>query len=461
MIDLEHEFSYRTRKSTLDSIDGKEFDVMIVGGGITGAGVASILAHNGMSTLLVERDDFASGTSSGSSKLIHGGLRYLAQGEFREVRELLKERDYLVNHTDIVKPLKFHILLDKYSWKKYTLRLGLFLYNLLDGRLEIPRFRRNDGRYPAGVKGYFEYMDAYTDDSRLVIYNIVSARRKGAVCLNYVEAQNIEIGRDQCSAILRDSITGKERSIKARVVVNAAGPWAADIMKGMDASLDAPFRLSKGIHIVLPANKIPVSEAIAFRTHIDRRQMFVIPRGDVVHVGTTDTFVNSPDDFSINDDDIDYIVKSVSELFPGVSRSDMITAYSGLRPLFGQGDNPGKVSRDFEIRVNGRSVSLLGGKITNYRAAARKASESIGSVLGIPVKTEGLPEITYSRPPDDGLIEYVIMYECPITFEDIMRRRMGYRIYTLDGGKSKEDRVRSEMLKAGMETDRSESISNN
>lgn len=447
---MEHEFSFRTREKDIDGLDGKDFDVLVVGGGITGAGVANLLAQNGVKTLLVDRDDFASGTSSGSSKLIHGGLRYLANGEFGEVKELLKERDYLVDNTDIVKPLKFHIILDKYSWKKYTLRFGLFIYNLLDGKFKIPRFVANDGRYPPGVRGYFEYMDAYTDDSRLVVYNVVSAKRHGATCLNYVEAASIDISGEECNALLKDTMSGREMKVKARVIVNAAGPWAKDVMRCMDLKLDAPFRLSKGIHLVLPASVIPVKEAIAFRSHLDRRQMFVIPRGEVVHVGTTDTFVNSPDDFSITDHDTDYIIKSVAGLFPGVSSSDIITAYSGLRPLFGQGNDPGKVSRDFEVRVERCSVNLLGGKITNYRAAARKAADKIGHILNVELKTRGLPVIDYQRPAEGNEIEHVINNECPVTFEDIMRRRAAYRIYELDRGKSRESMVKEEMKKAGM-----------
>lgn len=450
LIKLEHEFSFRTREDDINKIDGTDFDVLVVGGGITGAGVSNLLAQNGIKTLLVERNDFASGTSSGSSKLIHGGLRYLANGEFREVKELLRERDYLVRNTDIVKPLKFHIILDQYSWKKYTLRLGLFLYNILDGKFKFPRFMPNDGRYPENVKGYFEYMDAYTDDSRLVIFNVVSAKRHGATCLNYVDAVSLDPSGEKCKAVLRDTVTGKEVNITSRIIVNAAGPWAGKVMKSMDLKLDAPFRLSKGIHVVLPASKIPIKEAIAFRTRIDRRQMFIIPRGEVVHVGTTDTFVNCPDDFTIKDSDIDYIISSVAGLFPDVSTSDVITAYSGLRPLFGQGNDPGKVSRDFEVRVEGNSVNLLGGKITNYRAAARKTAEKISHMLRVEIKTSGLPVVEYRRPEDGDGIEHIIFNECPLTLEDIMRRREAYRIYQLDRGKSKEEKVKREMEKAGM-----------
>lgn len=449
-VNMENEFSFRTREKDIKRIASSQCDVLVIGGGITGAGVANILAENGVRTVLVERDDFASGTSSGSSKLIHGGLRYLAQGEVREVRELLKERDYLVRNTDIVSPLKFHIIVDEYSWKKITLRFGLFLYNLLSGKLKIPLYTRNQGKYPKSVQGYFEYMDAYTDDSRLVIYNVVSARRKGATCLNYVEALGLENSGETYTVNLQDTLTGTAFTIRPKVIVNAAGPWAGQLMKHLDIDLDTPFRLSKGIHLVIPASKIPVSEAIAFRSRIDRRQMFVIPRGDVVHVGTTDTFVNSPDDFTITNEDTEYIIRSVAALFPDVTADDVITAFAGIRPLFGSGDDPGKVSRDFEIKVEENTVNILGGKITNYRSAARKTAARIGSLLKIDMRTKGMPTIAYERPRGAELINHIIFNECPLKLEDIMRRREAYRIYELDRGKSKEEKVREEMEKAGM-----------
>lgn len=366
------------------------------------------------------------------------------------MRDLLRERDYLIKHTQIVKPLQFNIIVDQYSWKKSTLRLGLFLYYLLEGRIRISRYRKNRGKYPKSVDGYFEYMDAYTDDSRLVIYNIVSARRRKAVCLNYVEATGFSGTKGDLTVHLRDNEMSRDFDLKPKVIVNAGGPWAGTLMKTLGLEMDRPFRLSKGIHLVVPAEKIPVTEAIAFRTRVDRRQMFIIPRGEVVHIGTTDTFVDDPDDSGITEDDVSYIVKSVSSLFPNLSEDDVITAFSGLRPLFGEGDDPGKVSRDFEVLVNGNIVNVLGGKITNYRSAARKVAKRIAVVLGKDIRTSGLPTIGYSRPEQTNLIEYIINNECPLRLEDIMRRREAYRIYSIDGGASMEEEVRREMEKAGM-----------
>ncbi len=447
---MENEFSFRTRKRDFEALENSECEVLIIGGGISGAGVANLLSENGVSTVLVEKGDFASGTSSGSSKLIHGGLRYLAQGEFREVKELLKERNYLLENTDFVKPMKFHIVVDQYSWKKSTLRAGLFIYNLLSGKFQIPHYMVNDGIYPKNVLGYFEYMDAFTDDSRLVVYNIVSAQRGGARCFNYVEAVKLTESEGKYVVALEDKKTGRQVHVNARIIVNAGGPWAAKIMEKFDGKLDKPLQLSKGVHIVVPADKIPVKQAIAFRSHLDRRQMFIIPRGKVVHIGTTDTFVKEPDDFSVNNEDVEYILKSVEALFPGLSKEDIVTAFAGIRPLFGSGDDPGKVSRDFEIVIDRNIVNLLGGKITNYRAASRIAVRHISQILGRKLNTSGLPTIPYRRAGAENEISEVILNECPLSLEDIMRRRMAYRIYEPDQGKSLEKGVAEVMEKLGM-----------
>lgn len=449
---MDFEFSHKTRKEDIEKIKNSYCDVLVVGGGITGAGVANILAANGLKVILVDKGDFASGTSSGSSKLIHGGLRYLAQGEITEVRSLLKERDYLTANTSIVKPMEFHILVDQYSWKKRTLKFGLFLYNILSGKFRIPKFINNDGLYPKNVEGYFVYQDSYTDDSLLVISNIVTAKMHGAVCLNYVEAVEFPEGENGTEVTLSDKINGGIFNVDPGMIINAAGPWAGVLSEKLGLKLEHGLQLSKGVHLVVSAEKIPVKNAIAFRSHIDKRQMFIIPRGEVVHIGTTDTFTDSPDDFSVTEEDEEYVVNSVSQLFPTITRRDVITSYSGIRPLFGEGKDPGSVTRDFEIRQKGIVLSILGGKITNYRSASQGAAKIIGEFLRIPVKTKGLPVIEYERPNLDlpDRIEYEIQHECPVYFEDILRRREAARIYSTDMGKSIESVVKEKAEKAGL-----------
>ena len=282
--------------------------------------------------------------------------------------------------------------------------------------------------------------------------NIITAKMHGAVCLNYVEAVEFVTQDSGSQATLLDHTTGERFTVQPEVIINAAGPWAGELSSKLDLKLEHGLKLSKGIHLVVPAEKIPVKNAIAFRTYIDKRQMFIIPRGEVVHIGTTDTFTSAPDDFTVTDDDIEYVVKSVAKLFPSLRKEDVITSFCGIRPLFGEGNDPGTVTRDFELRMKGNVLSILGGKITNYRTASQDAALKVSEMLGMPIKTKGLPIIEYKRPVMNlpERIEYEIYHECPVYTEDIMRRREAARIYTLDMGKSIEPVVREQALKAGM-----------
>lgn len=432
------DFSYITRKQELEKLDGTDVEFTIIGGGITGSGVASILAQNGISPVLLERADFASGTSSGSSKLIHGGLRYLAQGHLMLTRHLLKERNYLLKKVSFVKRLSFDILIDAYSWSRKEVRFGLFLYGLLGGNLRIPRMKRNSGKYPESVKGYFEYHDAYATDSVLVIHNIVSAVRHGAMCFNYTDASEFTKEGEYYRIKLVDRTSGREYSIRSRYIINCAGPWVKEVADSLGARSHGVFRLSKGVHLIFRKEDVPVQNAIAFRSKIDGRQMFVIPAGKVTIVGTTDTFVESPDDFSVTDEDIKYIVESTARLFPEISGNRILTSFAGIRPLFGTGDNPGEISRDFYISRDGNTVSVFGGKLTDYRNVARKVAKVISSVSGKSLKTSGLPLIDYRRPDAVSGFDYYIDNECALTPEDIYRRRTADSLYEPDFERIKE-----------------------
>ena len=449
---MPEEFSYRTRKKNISEIADAEFDALIIGGGIIGAGVANLLAQNGVKTLLVDRGDFASGTSSGSSQLIHGGLRHRAQGRVFLTRDLLKERNYLIKNTDIVQRVDFEILMADYSCKSYAIRLGLFLYNILGGSLRIPAMKRNDGRYGPKVKGYFSYYDGMTDDSRLVIYNIVSAHRNGAVCLNYVSLEGLEKGEHGISASLKDATSGQAFKVRAGNVINCAGPWVEEIMKLYGVDNDEVFRLSKGIHVIVKKDDLPVERAIAFRSHIDKRQMFIIPRDEVVIIGTTDEFVDDPDDFSIPDTDVKYIMESARRIFPSLSDDKVITAYAGIRPLFGKGETPGEISRDFIIKTWDNSfITVFGGKLTDYRSAARKVAKEFMKTSGRQLKTAGLPVIDYKRENGENPYEYDILQECAMSFEDIIRRREAFSLYSTDLGDSEKDSIRKALEKHGLD----------
>lgn len=426
------EFSYRTREKCVESIDNEVRDVAIIGGGITGSGIASLLAQNNISNTLLEMNDFASGTSSGSSKLIHGGLRYLAQGHLILTRHLLKERNYLLRSVNFVKKLDFDIIIDSHSWSGTEIRLGLFLYSLLGGGFKIPRMIRNKGTYPKEVKGYFRYHDAFTSDSELVIHNIVSAVRYGSECLNYARFTGMKKEGALSRIFFADSTTGKEHSFLARYIINCAGPWVREVADSLGVPQHGVFRLSKGVHLIFRKEDAPVKNAIAFRTHIDRRQMFIIPAGKVTIVGTTDTFTDRPDDFSVTSEDIDYIIKSSSRLLPKISEDKILASYAGIRPLFGSGKSPGEISRDFYIDVSGNVISVFGGKLTDYRNVARKAGKILAGISHMKIKTGGLPVIDYRRPKKIKGYDYFIDSECAMTPEDVYRRRTADSLFEPD-----------------------------
>ncbi len=458
---MNYEFSKDTRRNIINSIEGKTYEVTIIGGGISGAGIANILAENGVSTLLVEKNDFSSGTSSGSSKLIHGGLRYLQNGRFLEVFRLLKERNYLIGHTDIVRPIEFHIFTGKKMWNRIELGIGMSLYNLLSGKFPLTRHVRNTGTYPDGIDGYYSYMDGITVDSELVIYNIVSAQRHGASCLNYMEAKEIKKSNGGYSITIYDNISGTYKTIYSRIVINAAGPWGNRLLEIAGIPTEQNFRLSKGIHIVFPFSIWGRKNAAVIKSLIDGRQLFIIPSGEVAYVGTTDKFTDNPDDFSINKEDIRYLVESISPFFPEFKEDKIIAAFSGIRVLLGTGNDPGKISRDFKISVIDNFISVLGGKITDYRVGARKTAKIVSGILNKPLKIKNMPYIDYSRKSqsyiltDKGVnhknyidyskksqsLEEIIKYECPVKPEDIIRRRLALSIYSLDLGKSLEEKI--------------------
>ncbi len=443
------EFSYFTRLRDLEKLDGKEFDVLIVGGGIVGAGIASILSSNGVSVLLVEKGDFASGTSSNSSKLIHGGLRYLAQGHVLLTRELLKERNYLLNHLDFVKRVRFDILVDDGSWSKSSLYVGLFLYNLLGGKLSFPRFR-TDGYSYRGYVGRFTYEDAATDDALLVVHNIVSAVMKGATAINYLEATSFRDKDDGVETFLKEGFGNGTFKVRSRIVVNAAGPWVNIAYGNYTSSLIGNLRLSKGSHLIFRKDKFEREDAIAFRSHLDGRQMFVIPKGEVVIVGTTDEFIDSPGDSGMSDEERDYILNSVRKIYPSLGEEDLVGSYSGIRPLYGGGDNPGRVTRDFHVDITRKMISIMGVKITNYRAASRKISKQIGKMLDRKLDVSDLPKILYSREGKDP-IESAFTNECAITVEDVLKRRLGYYYTRADQGKEYVEEI-ERRLKAIQDT---------
>jgi glycerol-3-phosphate dehydrogenase len=384
--------------------DSTPFDLLVVGGGINGAGIARDAAGRGLKTLLVEQADLASATSSASSKLIHGGLRYLEHYQFRLVHESLRERDTLLAVAPhIVRALSFVLPhppdAPRPAW---LVRLGLFLYDAFAFGSRLPRTRKLDLRRHAHgaplketLAAGFSYSDCWADDARLVVFNAIDAAKRGATVL--VRTRFVRAAREGnlWRAILRDA--DGERAVAARALVNAAGPWAEDVLKGAiswragespRASEDASppgraekrLRLVKGSHIVVPA-ETPLSAAYILQ-NTDRRVVFVIPFEDRFNlIGTTDvSFQGDPAAAACTPEEADYLCRAAALYFRNPPRpSDAVWSFAGVRPLLDEEEaDPSKITRDYAFALDGGNgtpplLTVFGGKLTTYRPLAEKA----------------------------------------------------------------------------------------
>ena len=398
------------RNSQLNEIKTKTFDLIVIGGGITGAGIILDAAAGGLSTLLVEKGDFASGTSSKSTKLIHGGLRYLKQGKFLQIRKNGRERAIVYNNAPhLVVPERVILPhLKDVGMAKFMIYLGLTAYDFLarnKGRDKVRMLSQtklarkepwlNHSKFDGGAL-YTEYR---TDDARLTLEIIKTAIAKGATALNYIEAVDfIKIDGKISGAVITDQISGQEIRVRSSVVINAAGPWADKVRKiagGKEIEKenenergDNKLVLSKGVHLVVSNKCLPLNNSIYFQNQTDGRMIFMIPRLEVTYFGTTDTFyTGSIDEQSVEQDDIYYLIESVNEFFgkKKVKMSDIIASYSGLRPLLQQpGKAPGELSRRNELYVSEQGlISIMGGKLTGYRLMAKKAVDKACRQLGL------------------------------------------------------------------------------
>lgn len=370
----------------------EEFDLAVIGGGINGAGIARDAASRGLKVALVEANDFASGTSSRSSKLIHGGVRYLENFEFGLVFEALAERALLFKMAPhLVHPLRFIIPVYKNSrvglWK---MRLGMWLYDLL-ALLETPQMHESldvkevHDRVPGiemrGLVGAVEYSDAYTDDDRLVIETLRDAHRLGAITANYAKVIKANKEGDTLrELVVQDQLSGQSFPIKAKQFVSGVGPWTDIFGKKIDEDWQNQMRPTKGVHLVFSKKRIPIKKAVVMA--VEKRIIFVIPRQEMVIVGTTDTdFNEDPAKVSTAIDDVDYILGALKTYFPSleINHSDIVSSYAGVRPLVNDGsDSEGKTSREHSIFSHGPNLSfVVGGKYTTYRLIAEQAVDFI------------------------------------------------------------------------------------
>jgi glycerol-3-phosphate dehydrogenase len=375
-------------------------DILIIGGGINGCGIARDAAGRGYSVCLAEMNDLASGTSSWSTKLVHGGLRYLEHYEFRLVRESLKEREVLWSMAPhIIKPLRF--ILPHHSGLRpaWLLRLGLFLYDHLGGRKALPPTRvvpLSDGPFRQGLKALFkrgfEYSDCWVDDARLVVLNACDAAARGAEIMTRTKVTACRRDGDVWVAELTDAHTGETSTRRARMIVNAAGPWVDTVLGRVVRSNNARnVRLVQGSHIVVP--RLFDHDRCFIFQNTDGRIVFAIPyEDDFTLIGTTDRdYSGDAVDAAISDDEIDYLCAAVSEyLETPVTRADIVWTYSGVRPLFDDGASAAQAAtRDYVLReepafTDGSAplLNIFGGKITTYRRLAASVLERIEKRLG-------------------------------------------------------------------------------
>lgn len=403
-------FSLETRNDNLEKMTQNTLDVLVIGGGITGAGIVLDAVTRGLTVGLVEMRDFASGTSSRSTKLVHGGLRYLAQLDIKTVAEVGQEREIVYeNAPHVTTPVKMMLPFYKGgTFGPFTTTIALDIYDRLAKVKKNERkfmlspeesLRREPYLIEKGLSGTGVYVEYRTDDSRLTLEALKKANELGAMISNYTKVVKL-LYRQETGQIIGvrviDTVTGKEYPIYAKRVINATGPWV-DQLRELDQSKEGKYlHMTKGVHVVVDQDKLPLSNAIYFDTPFnDGRMMFAIPRAGKVYIGTTDTFYEkNPAEPEIKREDVDYIIRATNAIFdiPKLKLSDVETAWAGVRPLIHEaGKSPSEISRRDEIFHSKSGLySIAGGKLTGYRKMSETIMDKVLKDLSV---NEGIPYI--------------------------------------------------------------------
>ncbi|MBP0724019.1 glycerol-3-phosphate dehydrogenase/oxidase [Bacillus sp. RG28] len=390
-------FSGKHRKEVLNKVTKQELDVIVIGGGITGAGIALDGTTRGLSTVVFEMQDFAAGTSSRSTKLVHGGLRYLKQFEVKMVAEVGKERAIVYeNGPHVTTPewmlLPFHT---GGTFGAFTTSIGLRVYDFLAGVKKSERrkmFSREETmkKEPLvkqdGLKGGGYYVEYRTDDARLTIEVMKEAIKHGAKAVNYAKVDNF-IYKDGkvCGVRVVDLLDGKEYEVYGKKIVNAAGPWVDTLREKDNSKKGKVLQLSKGVHLVIDQKRFPLGQAIYFDTP-DGRMVFAIPRGGKTYVGTTDTFYDKDAAVpKMTSEDRTYIINAINYMFPTVkiTEADIESSWAGVRPLiYEEGKSASEISRKDEIWTSESGlITIAGGKLTGYRKMAEMVLDHVTAVL--------------------------------------------------------------------------------
>ncbi|TMN21326.1 glycerol-3-phosphate dehydrogenase/oxidase [Lentibacillus cibarius] len=387
-------FSSYQRTNVFQQMKDTQLDVLVIGGGITGSGIALDAVTRGLNTAVVEMQDFAAGTSSRSTKLVHGGLRYLKQFEVKMVSEVGKERAIVYENGPHVTTPEW-MMLPFYkggTFGPFTTNIGLRVYDFLAG---VKKSERREMLSPDeaadkeplikkdGLKGAGIYVEYKTDDARLTIEVMKKAVQKGAHAVNYAKVVDLIYQSGKVTgAIVEDQITGEQHYIYAKKIVNAGGPWVDDIREMDGSKKGKTLQLTKGVHVVFSKKRFPLKQAIYFDAP-DGRMIFAIPRNDKTYVGTTDTSYNGDiANPKMTEDDRNYLLDAIRYMFPSlaITVDDVESSYAGLRPLIAEEgkDDPDEISRKDEIFVsNSGLISMAGGKLTGYRKMAEHAVNTV------------------------------------------------------------------------------------
>jgi len=460
-----------SRATALAALADRAFDVLVIGGGVTGAGIARDAAMRGLSVALIDKGDFGSGTSSRSSRLIHGGVRYLEHGHLRLVFEASAERRRLLRLAPhLVRPLAFTWpIYDGQRIPLWKINAGLTLYDALALFRNVQRHQLLSAegigtREPALrtrlLNGGVRYFDAATDDARLTLANVVDAAARGAVVANHVVFAGVERDAgDVRVARVWDALSNDRFSVRARVFVNATGPWSDNVRQLEGGRGGARVQGSKGTHIAVGRERIGNHDAVVMLHPRDGRVLFALPNGTQAIIGTTDTFTSaSPDEVRANSADVEYLLEAANWFFPEarLGRDDVIAAWAGIRPLVPTRGSEGSASREHAIKRSRRgAVTITGGKLTTYRIMARQAVDIVTEVLGAktraaPTDTVALPTAEETAGPDDAVpglpfrqrvLRRAVDQEFACTLGDLLIRRTHAAFETRDSARGMARRL--------------------
>jgi glycerol-3-phosphate dehydrogenase len=384
----------KTLVNEISQADAPEWDLIIIGGGITGAAVLREAVRCGYRSLLIEQKDFAWGTSSRSSKMVHGGLRYLASGHFALTKDSLTERERLLSEApDLVKRAGFYFIIRKGRFPgRWSMSIILKIYDYMAGVRDAcyyasdkiqERFR---GIRTKGLKGGWYYTDASTDDARLVLRLLQEASNHGGQMLNYVKAKNLIIHQDKVSGVtVENSVNGEVFDLRAKVVVNSTGVWADKLRNKVNA--EQRIRPLRGSHLVIATSRLPIFDTLVIFHPVDNRGVFIYPWEGVVLVGTTDLDHSGDLDIepSITNQELNYLLQAANFEFPdlALSRDDILSTWAGVRPVIGsdKSKDPSKERRDHAVWIDKGLVTVSGGKLTTFRTIALDALKAASEQL--------------------------------------------------------------------------------